>query len=98
MTHYNTTREVGAVRAAYQSHAIKQEAAVLALFRLLRFPMAPSEVCEAVNLIYNKRWILNSIRRAMTNLADEGLLVKTATKRTSPMGRPEYTWRLGDGQ
>lgn len=96
--HHNTTHETGATLTTYQSHAIKQEAAVLALFRLLRFPMAPSEVCEQVNRIHGKGWLLTSIRRSMTNLADEGLLVKTGRKRMGPFGRPEYYWKLGDGQ
>jgi predicted transcriptional regulator len=96
--HHNTTHETGETLRTYQSHAIKQEAAVLALFRLLRSTMAPSEVCDQVNRIHGKGWLLTSIRRAMTNLADEGLLVRTSIKRTGPHGRPEYRWILGEGQ
>lgn len=98
MSHYNTTHEAGATLASYQSHAIKQEEAVLALFRQARKPMSPSEVLEQVNRLHGKHWILTSIRRAMTNLADERLLVKTGQKVQGPMGRPEYRWGLGDGQ
>lgn len=95
---HNTTSETGEKLAQYKSHAIKQEAAVLALFRRERLAMAPSEVCEQVNRIHGEGWLLTSIRRAMTNLADEGLLVKTGRKRTGPFGRPEYYWQLGEEQ
>jgi predicted transcriptional regulator len=98
MGHFNTTHEVGAVRAAYQSQAIKQEAAVLALFRRERLAMTPSEVCEALNRTHGKGWLLTSIRRSMSNLTDEGLLEKTGRKRMGPHGRFEYYWELGDGQ
>lgn len=39
---------------------------------------------------------LTSVRRAITNLTDMGLLVKTNVKREGIFGKPCHTWRLAD--
>lgn len=93
--HHNTTSETGQTLARYQSHANKQEAAVLALFR--RHPdclLSPSTVCALLNKRLERPWLLTSIRRAITSLTEQGLLEKTSRKVIGPQGRPEYQWRV----
>ena len=82
-----------------QSQANKQEAAVLAMFRL--YPdcaLSPSTVCALLNKMLERDWPITSIRRAITSLTDQGLLEKTSRKVIGPQSRPEYQWQLSDGQ
>lgn len=98
MPHYNTTHETGQTLATYRQSAMKQEEAVLDFFRRYPWPKEPSRVMNVLNHALGKKWPITSIRRAMHDLTDQGLLVKTDQKVTGPLGRPEYRWRLGDGQ
>lgn len=69
----------------------KQEDAVLAIMSSGRL-MSPSEVWKAGDRA-GKRWLLTSVRRAMSNLEDDGALVKTETTIAGPYGMPEHCWR-----
>lgn len=95
MTHWNSTHETGDTLRAYTQQANRQEAAVLALFR--RHPdclLSPSTVCALLNKMLERDWPITSIRRAITNLTEQGHLEKTGNKVTGPLGRPEYRWTL----
>jgi hypothetical protein len=37
---------------------------------------------------------ITSIRRALTNLTEQGLLVKTDLQRMGAKGKPEYIWKV----
>lgn len=86
------TREqlAGALRCAEQ-----QDEAVLAIFRAERRPLSPSEVWR-IGEAGGRRWLLTSVRRSITNLADPkcGVLVHLAVTRPGPHGRPEGLWAL----
>lgn len=86
------TREqlAGALRCAEQ-----QDEAVLAIFRTERRALAPSEVWR-IGEAGGRRWLLTSVRRSMTNLADPkcGVLVHLSVTRPGPYGRPEGLWAL----
>ena len=43
--------------------------------------------------VFNDEVPLTSVRRAMTNLTDDGHLVKTDRQFPGPYGRPEFGWR-----
>lgn len=82
----------GAMRTAEQ-----QDELVLAIFRHKQRPMSPSEV-HAVGLEYGQRWLLTSVRRSITNLADPkcGVLVHLIGTKPGPYGRPQGLWALPD--
>ena len=82
----------GAMRTAEQ-----QDEAVLAIFRATQQPMAPSQVWQ-VGIDHGRRWLLTSVRRSITNLADPkcAVLVKLARFRPGPHGRNEGLWALPD--
>lgn len=95
MSFHNSTNETGQTLAAYRQSAMKQEEAVLALFRARRLPMSPSEVWRHYGADLTP---LTSIRRAMTDLTEAGLLERLEVKVEGHYGRPEHLWKLGDGQ
>lgn len=88
---YNTTQETNPELAAYRDQTLKQDARVLELFKTRRhLNYTPSEVLR----IAFDRTPITSIRRSMTNLTDDGLLIKTGSKREGMYGRPEHVWAL----
>lgn len=95
MGFHNTTNETGQTLATYRQSAMKQEEAVLALFRARRIPMSPSAVWHHFDIFAVP---LTSIRRAMTDLTEAGLLERLEVKVEGHYGRPEHLWKLGDGQ
>lgn len=90
MAYYNTTHLVGHQLALEIDTAKKQVGVVLDLFKLVMVPMSPSQVLQALP----QQWPLTSIRRAMTDLAETGMLVKTKSMVTGIYGKPEHQWRL----
>lgn len=84
----------GAMRSAEQ-----QDEAVLAVFREAQRPLSPSQVWQ-VGIDHGRRWLLTSVRRSITNLADPkcGVLVKLHQSRPGPYGKPEGLWVLPDSR
>jgi hypothetical protein len=71
--------------------ARNQEEAVLAIMSNGKL-WSPSEVWKAGDRV-GKRWLLTSVRRAMTTLEEEMVLEKTDTTIPGPYGKPEHCWR-----
>lgn len=80
----------GAMRVAEQ-----QDEAVLAIFRAEQRPLSPSQVWQ-IGQDLGRRWLLTSVRRSITNLADPkcGVLVHLHETRMGLYGRPEGLWAL----
>ena len=97
MTYHNTTHLQGDDLAQEIHNAEKQEAAVLALFRNRNRPMSPSMVHREIEK-FGKRWPITSVRRAMTNLANEGSLTKTDLQVVGIYSKKEHCWRLPELQ
>lgn len=57
--------------------------------------MTPFEIGEIYNSIYNPVPI-TSIRRAISDLTDSGLLIKTLQQKEGAYGKPNYTWILNN--
>lgn len=95
--YYNTTALSGRQLAAAHAHTRKQDEAVLAVCRGASGPLSPSQVWERCTAA-GHRWPITSIRRAMTNLAAAGALVRLETQRAGIYGRPEHLWSLPRGQ
>ena len=73
MNYYNTTEETGAELAESHEKAKTQGEKILACFNSYNEPMSPSMVLARTGL----NCPITSIRRAMTNLSNEGHLEKT---------------------
>lgn len=71
----------------------RQESAVLEVFRHHARPLTPSDVWRLTSDA-GHQWPLTSVRRAITNLTDDGRLVKLARQRTGIYGKPEHHWAL----
>ena len=69
-------------------NAKNQEEKILIVFKKEK-ELTPSEVWE-----YLMEYPLTSIRRAMTNLTDQGRLIKTNTQKVGYYGKPNYVWKI----
>lgn len=91
MSYHNTNRETGVVLAASEARAATQEDQVRAFFE--SHPgqlLAPHEVHEHVMT----QSPLTSVRRAMTNLTNRGVLEKTSQMETGTYDKQVHRWRL----
>ncbi len=90
-TYYDTTHEPAALVREYSRKAGTQQKIIIDYY--LANPTAlltPFEVQAAVLADAP----ITSVRCAMTNLTDAGILVKTAKKKPGVYGRNNYTWQL----
>lgn len=89
--YFNTTNLTGKALVAARRDAMTQEDRITKLFATMPdgWTATPSKVHQHVG----GRAPITSIRRAMTNLTDQGVLTRTETKMMGPCGKPEYTWR-----
>lgn len=89
-SYYNTTHSVHPDLNRYEKKAKSQEETILEFFRVSGRRSSPSEV---LMVLFDNSVPLTSVRRAITNLTNEGELVKTNKQIRGPYGRPEYQWR-----
>lgn len=69
-----------------------QRDAVLAIFKDAPDSLTPSDVWTRTQW-GGRRWPLTSIRRAITELTDKGLLVRESGQKPGLFGKPESLWR-----
>lgn len=89
--YYNTTRLTGQALINEILNSNGQESKVLTFF--INNPntsYAPHVVKTHVLPLSP----ITSVRRALTNLTNANILIKTNTKVTGTYGKPVYTWRL----
>lgn len=81
--------------AAAIARADKQDDAVMAIFRAIGGELGPSQVWK-IGTANGMGWVLTSVRRSMSNLADPrcGALVKLRTTRMGLFGAREHLWAL----
>jgi len=87
---YNTNQEGPDEAFDSSAKAAKQSDVILALFEMTKTPMSPSMVYKALG----QEWPITSIRRAMTNLTDDGEIVKTQKTTKGIYGKKEHLWVL----
>ena len=93
MTYYNTTHIDGAALAEAIHNARRQEDKLLEVFRA--YPGNNFTACELQQAgILSESTPLTSYRRALTNLKDDGLIIKTDTRRPGVYGKPTYAWQF----
>jgi Fe2+ or Zn2+ uptake regulation protein len=93
--YYNTNRESGETLVASERQARNQRLSILAFFE--QHPgslFAPHQVQQRVLPTAP----LTSVRRAMTNLTDEGHLEKTREMEYGTYGKQVHRWRLRSPQ
>jgi hypothetical protein len=89
--YHNTTDSHGAELARYERAAESQDERIVAIFRKhAPFGLTPSQVHRALATGAP----ITSIRRAISNLTDCGVLDKTREQVKGPYGRPEYRWKV----
>lgn len=88
---YNTTGETGEQLEEYRERAITQEDSLTMLFEAVpHVALSPWQV----EGMLEGAWPITSIRRAITNLQQRGVLIRTERKRRGRYGRPESLWQL----
>lgn len=90
MSFYNTNKENLEEFADSSRKAKRQEIVIYDLFLLFNEPLSPSMVCKALD----GKWPITSIRRAMTNLTDDGMIIKTQETVKGVYGKNEHLWSL----
>lgn len=91
-TFFNTIHLSGDDLAQAIATAKNQEDAVLAVMADGKL-RAPSEVWQ-IGVDAGRRWLLTSVRRAMSNLEHDERLTKTDVRIPSPHGSFEHCWVL----
>lgn len=95
---YNTTKLEGEELARSEAMAEEQNAKVLRIMQEVRRPQTAWEVWERGKVGFpDEWWLIGSVRRAMTTLADPkcGALINLGTKRRSgPRSKLCYEWAL----
>ena len=90
MTFYNTINENPSELARSQTKAKTQEQKIINCFNQYETPLSPSMVLSISGL----NCPITSIRRAMTNLSDDGKLEKTKDFVMGNYGKKEHLWCL----
>ena len=90
MTFYNTINENQRLQAVYHAQTVTQEQKIMKCFEQYDKPLSPSMVLSISGL----NCPITSIRRAMTNLSDDGKLEKTKDFVMGSYGKKEHLWCL----
>ena len=93
MTYYNTNSEEGPELIKSRMNTVKQETTIYLLFEDDSY-LSPDMIDE---LLYND-YPITSIRRALTNLTDQGLLEKTDKMVMGKYGKKTHTWKLAESE
>ena len=93
MSYYNTTKETGELLKQSEKKAMTQEKKLRGLFAIL-VKMSPSQALK----YFPKNTPITSVRRGITNLKNEGYLIKTNIKVPGLYGKPEYIYKRKTGQ
>ena len=87
--YYNTNNETGSKLKASRSKTSRQRDIILNIFKR-GTTLSPEDVLRFSGL----KAPITSIRRAITDLTDEGLLEKTEIRKKGIYGKLVHTWRL----
>lgn len=91
-SYYNTTDLEGERLQKRIEQAESQEEMISELFEM--HPDKKFTPYDVWKIVFSKNVPITSVRRAMTNLTDEEVLVKTGEQREGPYGQPNYCWQL----
>lgn len=91
MDYYNTTHKTGDDLKVVTEKAIGLQKKIEAYFKL--FPdkeFTPPQIMENLHITAP----LTSVRRAISNLTTDGILIKTSNLKMGIYGQSNYTWKL----
>lgn len=91
MSYFNTTRESGQTLIDFHRKAKRQEDDILEIFKEFK-KLSPSHCLMKYQQRTGKNPPLTSIRRAITNLTDDGKLAMTNEKMKGSYKRDEHIW------
>lgn len=96
---YNTIDLSGELLKKEWANSLKQEQFITEIFKCNpNKPLSPSQILKVYNDKYQRDVPLTSIRRAMTDLANDGILRKTSIKVKGLYNLPEHCWVYEVGQ
>ena len=90
-SYFNTTHSTRGELCRYENQALSQEQKILRWFKRRHGHASPTDVLRDV---FFNQVPITSVRRALTNLTNNGDMVKAHTQVEGPYGRPEHLWRL----
>ena len=93
MTYYNTNNEEGQELLTSRVNATKQEDIIYLLFDNDSY-FSP----DMIKTLLVQDYPITSIRRALTNLTDKGLLEKTDKMVMGKYGKKTHTWKLAESE
>lgn len=92
-SYHNTNKETGNTLAKSNKKANGQEMVILRYFRANHNAnLSPEDILNEVD--FGKPIPITSIRRAMTNLSNEGFLSKTSIMKKGNYGKQVHTWKI----
>jgi hypothetical protein len=89
---FNTNQTPEPQLSERRNAAITQQDMILEIFRRNQM-MTPSR-CHHIYHQYGRKAPITSIRRAITNLASQGFLIKTKETAPGPYGQAEHFYKL----
>jgi hypothetical protein len=95
--YYNTTTLTGIDLKKEVKNARSQDKIILAFFKT-NSPLSPSQVYRNRFHIGLGDVPITSIRRSITNLTNDGYLIKTGIQREGIYGKFENVWKLTSSQ
>ena len=92
--YYNTNNETGDVLKSSIESSNKQEEVIMVIFNHYKRNLSPDEIQGILVDNSETTYPITSIRRAMTNLTNDGKLKKTNIMRKGVWGKMTHTWKL----
>lgn len=91
--YFNTTHETGQMLMTFSNSADAQDIIILELFQ--DNPDRALTAWEALNLLESKgyKYLITSVRRAITTLTKQGLLINTGIKKVELYSRPNFKFQ-----
>ena len=97
--YYNTNDETGGTLNTSRKVADNQSVMILGIFKMFSDEnMSPDDVEDYIRQVYKRDYPITSIRRALTNLTDQGLLEKTDKMVMGKYGKKTHTWKLAESE
>lgn len=92
---YNTAKEPKQNAQKFQKKNDNQEIRILELFEKKGTELTPWMIHDSFRGLWkNTGMEITSVRRALSDMTEKGLLIKTRNNRVGPKGRLEYFWKL----
>ena len=92
--YYNTNNETGLTLSTSWIKSAQQDELILRLFMdNTNETFTPDEILHLCE-VCEKNWPINSIRRAISTLTNQGKLAKTNELREGKYGKKTHTWRF----